>query len=124
MLNGLPGRRIEHHEGPGLFAGVNDLLNGGKIVLQLNQHHIRAADSGNAAGDFIIGHRHIRAGVDGNHVFGIIAGHINQRVAGGDVFGDQQRHGIEAHAFQMTAGKMAEGIIANLADIVDIRPRF
>ena len=124
MLNGLPGRGIEYYRGPGLFAGVYDLFNSRKIVLQLNQNHIRAADSGNAAGDFIIGHRHIRAGIDGNHVFGIVTGDINQRIAGGDLFGDQQRHSIEAHAFQMTAGKMAEGVIANLADIVDICSRF
>ena len=107
-----------------MFAGVYDLFNGGKIVLQLNQNHIRAADSGNTAGDFILGHRHIRAGIDSNHVFGIVAGNINQRIAGGDLFGNQQRHGIEAHAFQMTAGKMAEGVIADLADIVDVCPRF
>lgn len=115
---------IEHHEGPGCFSGVNDPFNRGKIVLQLNQNHIRAADSGDAAGDFIIAHRHIRAGIDGDHVFSIVAGHINQRIAGGDIFGDQQRHGVKPHAFQMAAGKMAEGIIANLADIVDIRSRF
>lgn len=124
MLNGCRGAGLSITSGPGLFAGVYDLFNSRKIVLQLNQNHIRAADSGNAAGDFIIGHRHIRAGIDGNHVFGIVTGDINQRIAGGDLFGDQQRHSIEAHAFQMTAGKMAEGVIANLADIVDICSRF
>ncbi len=119
----LPRCRVEDHPGFGSLGGVDHPLNGAEIIFQLHQQNIRCGHRRLAAGHFGSGHRQIGARIDRNHILGIISRHVDQRVTRRFFFTGKQRDGIEATVFQMTAGKVAEIILTDLADIVHPRTR-